>query len=108
MVIGAYLARVGRGKAAPGGRGPRAAFGRSRLGGVRRASRPGALRAVVHELVELRLVLGFAQALEEGLEGVLLLFEPAQRRLLVGVEGGVARGGEGVAGVTGAAWRRNR
>jgi hypothetical protein len=32
-------------------------------------------RAIIHELVELGLVLGIAQALQEGFEGVLLLLE---------------------------------
>ena len=40
-------------------------------------------RAVVHELVELGFVFGFAQTLEEGLKVLLLFFKAAQRVGLV-------------------------
>ncbi len=49
-----------------------------------------------HELVELGLVLGFAQSRQEFLEFALLVFEPAQRLGAIFVEGAVAgrRGGD--------------
>src|SRR6266404_1098708 len=49
--------------------------------------------AIGHELVELGLVLGEAQFVQEALELALLLFEAAQSLLAVFVEGGVAAAG---------------
>ena len=48
------------------------------------------LGTVVHELIELCLVLGVAQTLEEGFEVVLFFFQTAQGFGLVGVECAVA------------------
>jgi len=56
----------------------------------RRLIRCRAGAAFVHELVELRLVTGKAQALEEGREFLLLLLQPPQRLGAVFVEGVVA------------------
>ncbi len=59
----------------------------------------GGLGTVIHEGVELFLVLRGAEPLEEALEGLLLVFETAQGFGLVAVKGGVARGAESVATV---------
>src|SRR5215471_6037004 len=65
----------------------------------RRFGRPACLRGPVtafrHELVELDLVLGVAQAIEEIAEIALLLFEPPQRLGAVFIEGTVAAGRRG-------------
>src|SRR5688572_3079889 len=60
--------------------------------GVRRALRRGrrAVATLGHELVELGLVLGLAQAVEEALEFLLLILEAAQRLLAILVEGAIA------------------
>src|SRR5262252_2301932 len=56
----------------------------------RSLGRRGAVAALGHELVELGLILGHAQALEEFAEFALLVLEPAQRLAAVLVEGAVA------------------
>ena len=70
--------------------GPRPRFG-LRLcpgfGGILRGGGPGAF---VHEAVELGLVLGTAEPLQEGLERLLLFLQPTQGLGLVVVEGAVA------------------
>jgi hypothetical protein len=81
-VNGPPTARLPRRQGAPG-QGA-SGLGRVAVVGLRR------LGAFIHELVEFRLVLGVTQTLEEGLEGVLFLFQAAQRVGLVGVERGVA------------------
>src|SRR5690348_11072344 len=58
---------------------------------LRRSRR--ALAQFGHELVELGLVLGEAQAVEEGAELLLLFLQPAQRLGAVFVERAVAAGG---------------
>src|ERR1700742_3127056 len=60
---------------------------------VWRWGRRRVLPALGHELVELGLVLGEAQAVEEGGEIALFLFQAAQRVLAVLVERPVAAGG---------------
>src|SRR5215475_10060123 len=66
--------------------------GKDQTSGLRLGLRAafGAAAAVGHELVELGLVLGLAQALEELAELALLLFEPLQGLGTVFVEGVVA------------------
>ena len=56
----------------------------------RRRRLVGAVAAFVHELVELGLVLGVAQPVEERAKFLLLFFEPAQRRGAIFVERVVA------------------
>src|SRR5581483_3635499 len=52
--------------------------------------RGGGAPTLGHELVELGLVLGVAQPLEEGLKLLGLLLEPPQRLLAILVEGAIA------------------
>ena len=66
--------------------------GLGRVGRGRSLRRAG---AVLHEGVELLLVLGLAQTLQEALERLLFVFQAAQRLGLVGVEGAVAGRGIG-------------
>src|SRR3954451_8056720 len=65
------------------------------FGGCRRRGAPG---TIGHKLVELGLVLGLAEPLEEIEEFLLLVFETAQRLGLVVVEGAVAARFEAVSG----------
>ena len=57
---------------------------------VKRSRASDRLPALGHELIELGLVAGFAQTLEEGLELVSLLLKTPQGLLAIGVEGSVA------------------
>ena len=59
---------------------------------VARVSVTGFVGAItfVHELIKLSFVLGFAQALKEGFEVVLLFLQAAQRFSLIGVKCAVA------------------
>src|SRR5690242_8666450 len=75
----------------PGGAGGGPGSGNRRQSGL--GLWLGTLRTTAplgHELVELRLVLGMAQALEEFPEFALLLFEPVQGLRAILVEGAVA------------------
>jgi len=67
-----------------------AASGGGRFGTVIRA----ACCPFIHELVELGLVLGGAQLIEEGLESLLFLFQALQRLVFIRIKSGVASGAE--------------
>src|SRR5260370_7873739 len=67
--------------------------------GLRRGRR-GRIAPLSHELVELGLVLGHAQALQEFTEFALLLFQPLQRIGTVFIESAVAARRPGPAAMT--------